>query len=45
MKKADIVVAEHEDVVGEATVDFLGASVVLEVLVVRENVDDEFRTQ
>ena len=45
MEEADVVVAEHEDVAGEATVDFLGAPVVLEVLVVGENVDDEFGSE
>ena len=37
MEKADIIVAEREDVASETTVDFLGAPVVLEVLVVGEN--------
>ena len=45
MKEADVVVAEHEDVACEATVDFLGASVILEVLVVGENVDDKFGSE
>ena len=45
MEKADVVVAEGEDVAGEATVDLLGASVILEVLVVGENVDDKFGSE
>ena len=42
VEEADVVVAEHEDVAGKASVDFLGAAVILEVLVVGENIDDEF---
>ena len=45
MEKADVVVAEREDVASEATVDFLGAPVILEVLVVSENIDDEFGSE
>ena len=45
MEEADVVVAEREDVAGEATVDFLGAAVILEVLVVGENVDDKFGSE
>ena len=45
MEEADVVVAEREDVVGEATVDFLGAPVILEVLVVGKNVDDKFGSE
>ena len=41
MKEADVVITEREDVVSEATVDFLGAPVILEVLVVGENIDDK----
>ena len=42
MEEADVVVAEREDVASEAAVDFLGAAVILEVLVVGEDVDDKF---
>ena len=45
MEEADVVVAKGEDVVGEATVDLLGASVILEVLMVGENVDNEFGSE
>ena len=45
MEKADVVVAECQDVLGEATVDFLGAAIILEVLVVSEDVDDELGAQ
>ena len=42
VEEADVVVAEREDIAGEAAVDFLGASVILEILVVSENVDNKF---
>ena len=42
MEEADIVVAKHEDVASETTVDFLGTSVVLEVLVVGKDIDNKF---
>ena len=42
VEEADVVVAECQDVAGEAAIDFLGASVVLEVLVISKNVDKEF---
>ena len=42
MEEADVIVAKREDVASEATVDFLGTPVVLEVLVVGENINDEF---
>ena len=42
MEEADVVIAEREDVAGKATINFLGASVILEVLVVGEDVDNEF---
>ena len=42
MDEADVVVAEREDIVSEATVDFLGAAVILEVLVIGKDVDEEF---
>jgi hypothetical protein len=45
MEEANVVVAEREDIVGKATVNFLGAPVILEVLVVGENVDDEFGSE
>ena len=45
MEEADVVVAECEDVAGEATVDFLGAPVILEVLVVGENIDNKFGSE
>ena len=45
MEEADVVIAEREDVAGEATVDFLGAPIILEVLVVGENIDDEFGSE
>ena len=45
MEEADVVVAEREDVVSEAMVDFLGAPVILEVLVVGENVNNELGSE
>ena len=45
MEEVDVVIAEREDVVGKATIDFLGASVILEVLVVGEDVDNEFGSE
>ena len=45
MEEVDVVVAESQDVVGKATVDFLGAAIILEVLVVGKNIDDEFGTE
>ena len=45
MEKADVVVAERKDVMGKVTVDFLGAAVILEVLVVSKNIDDELGTE
>ena len=45
MEKADVVVAECEDVAGKATVDLLGALVILEVLMVSENIDNEFGSE
>ena len=45
MKEPDVVVAEREDVAGEAAVNFLGAAVVLEVLVVGKDVDYEFSAE
>jgi hypothetical protein len=45
MEEADVVVAEREDVASETTVDFLGAPVVLEVLVVSKNVDNKFGSE
>ena len=45
MEEADVVVAEREDVASETMVDFLGASVILEVLVVGENIDDKFGSE
>ena len=42
MEEADVVVAESQDVVSKAMIDFLGAAVILEVLVVGKNVDNEF---
>ena len=41
MEEADVVVAERQNIAGEMTVDLLGASVILEVFVVGENVNDE----
>ena len=45
MEEADVVVAECQDIVGEAAIDFLGAAVILEVLVISKNIDDEFGTE
>ena len=45
MKEADVVVAECQDVAGEAAIDFLGAAVILEILVISKNVDDELGTK
>jgi hypothetical protein len=42
MEEVDVVVAKGQDVVGKAVVDFLGATIILEVLVVSEDIDDEF---
>ena len=42
MEEADVVVAKGQDIVGKAAVDFLGAMIILEVLVVGEDIDDEF---
>ena len=41
MEEVDVVVAKGQDVVSEAMVDFLGATIVLEVLVVGEDIYDE----
>ena len=45
MEKADIVIAKGQDIASKAAVDFLGATIVLEVLVVSEDIDNEFGTQ
>ena len=45
MEKADVIVAEREDVASDATVDFLRAPVILEVLVVGEDVDNKFGSE
>ena len=45
VEEADIVVAECQDVAGEAAIDFLGAAVILKILVIGKNVDDEFGTE
>jgi hypothetical protein len=42
MEEADVVVTEGQDVAGKAAVDFLGATIILKVLVVSEDIDDEF---
>ena len=42
MEEADVVVAKGQDVAGKAAVDFLGATIILKVLVVSEDIDDEF---
>ena len=45
MKKVNIVVAEGQDVAGEAVVDFLGATIILEIFVIGEDVDNKLGTQ
>ena len=45
MEEADVVVAERKDVAGEATVDFLGATVILKVLVIGKDVNEELGSQ
>ena len=45
MEEADVVVAKGQDIVGKAAVDFLGTTIVLEVLVVSEDIDDELGAQ
>ena len=45
MEEANVVVAECQDVAGKAAIDFLGASVVLEILVISKNVDDKFGSE
>ena len=41
MEEADVVISESQDVAGKATIDLLGAAVILEVLVVSKNIDDK----
>ena len=41
MDEVDVVIAKRENVAGKATVDFLGTTVILEVLVVGKDVDEE----
>ena len=41
VEEADVVITERQNVAGKTTVDFLGAAVILEVLVIGENIDDE----
>ena len=41
VEKTDIVIAEGENVAGKAAVDFLGAAIVLKVLVVSKDVDNK----
>ena len=41
MKKADVVVTKGQDVAGKVAVDFLGAAIVLKVLVVGEDIYDK----
>ena len=45
VEEADVVVAECQDVASEAAIDFLGTAIILEILVISENVDDEFGTE
>ena len=45
MEKVNVVVSKGQDIAGEAAVDFLGAAIILEVLVVSEDVDDELGAQ
>ena len=42
MEKANVVVSKGKDVAGKAAVDFLGAVVVLKVLMVGEDINNEF---
>ena len=44
MEEADVVVTKGQDIVCKVAVNFLGASIILEVLVVGEDIDDEFST-
>ena len=45
MEEADVVVAKGQDVVSKGVVDFLGAAIILQVLMVSEDIDDEFGAQ
>ena len=45
VKEMDIVVAQGEDVASKAAVNLLGASVVLEILVIGKNINNESGTQ
>ena len=45
MEEVDVVIAKSQDVAGKAPVDFLGTTIILEVLVVGKNIDDEFGTE
>ena len=42
MDKADVVIAEGKDVVGEVAVDLLGAVIILKILVIGEDINNEF---
>ena len=42
MEEADVVVTEGQDIAGKATVDFLGAAIILKVFVIGKNINDEF---
>ena len=42
MEEVDVVVTKGQDIAGKAVVDFLGALIILEVLVVSKDIDDEF---
>jgi hypothetical protein len=42
MEEAGVVVAKGQDVAGKVVVDVLGATIILEVLVVSEDIDNEF---
>ena len=45
MDEADIVVTEGKNVAGETAIDFLRAAIVLKVLMVGEDIDNEFGSQ
>ena len=41
MEEADVVIAERENVASETTVYFLGAAIILQVLVIGKNINDK----
>ena len=45
VEKADVVVAESEDIAGKTVIDLLGTAIVMEVLVIGEDINDELSSQ